>query len=49
MLSPNGTIGAIHEDCSGFDFQPLTEAEQEKVRAQVLNEEKKTNNNSENK
>lgn len=45
------TIGSIHEDCSGFDFQPLTEAEQTKVKnQQVINEETKNqSNNSENK
>lgn len=36
-------IGSIHEDCVNYDFQPLTQAEQEAYTAQfkdsqVLNE-----------
>lgn len=38
------TIGSIHEDCSGFDFQPLSQEEQKKVLEQSMQETKKSDN-----
>lgn len=39
-------VGSIHEDCSGFDYQPLSKDEQKKVQEQNSNSE---TNNSDNK
>ena len=40
-------VGSIHEDCSGFDYQPLSKDEQKKVQEQSLNN--KETKNSDNK
>lgn len=44
-----GNIGSIHEDCSGFDWQPLTKNEQKKVQEQSTNNSKNETINSDNK
>ncbi len=42
-------VGSIHEDCSGFDWQPLSENEQKKVQEQSQTISSKETVNSDNK
>ena len=39
-------VGSIHEDCSGFDYQPLSEAEQKKVQEQTANNKETVNSDN---